>query len=215
MNVQPLSFKTLRVRPFVSPFMENNIYALYDTAANACVVIDPSIRMNQFLEELSEEGIKPEAFWLTHGHFDHFLGSGERNTRALGIPVRMDPKDEPQFRESGRYFHVPQKWFENCPEPVMDLADGMELKVGAYTFLVMETPGHSPGSCCFYCAEAGWLFSGDLMFWHSYGRTDLMGGSEKELLESIRTKVLKLPDETIVMPGHNDFTTVGDERRFY
>ena len=103
----------------------------------------------------------------------------------------------------------------NTPKPVMDLEDGKLLHVGNYTFQTLYTPGHAPGHCCFYCEQAGWLFSGDLVFFQSYGRTDLTGGSEAVLMKSIREKVLTLPDETLVMPGHEDFTTVGDEKVFY
>lgn len=215
MNVTPLSFGNLRVLPFVTGFLENNIYALYDEAEKDCVVIDPSFNMDRVLPVLAERGLAPREFWLTHGHFDHFIGIGDPNTCALGIPTRMHPKDEPLFHDGGKELRMPMRLVSRCPEPVMDLAEGLELKVGAYSLIVMETPGHSPGHCCFYCKEAGWLFSGDLVFWHSCGRTDLMGGSEVQLLESIRTKVLTLPDETIVLPGHNDYTTVGDEKRFY
>ena len=94
----------------------------------------------------------------------------------------------------------------------MDLSVDWKLPVGAYTFIVRNAPGHSPGSCIFYCQAAGILFAGDLVFRLSVGRTDLPGGDWETLLESIRSLVYTLPGETRILPGHGPETQVGEER---
>lgn len=215
MRVQPLIYKNLQMTPFVNGFLENNTYVLCDAESKDCVVIDPSFHFETVLKAIEAAGLKPREYWLTHGHFDHFIGIGCKEALQLGVPSLLHPLDEEIFIhgcESARAEHPLTK---DCPKPEMKLEDGMFLHVGAYQFQVLLTPGHSPGHCCFYCAEAKWLFSGDLVFYRSYGRTDLMGGSETALFKSIREKVLTLPDDTLIFPGHNDFTNVADEREIY
>ncbi len=215
MQINEVSSGTLRSVPYVLGPIENNTYLLYDEETKDCVVIDPSFDFDRVLRDIEKRGLKPREIWLTHGHFDHFVGTGYPAALALGIDAHMHPSDENVFREYQRSMASAIPFIKDCPLPVMDLTDGGTLRVGKYEFTTLLTPGHSPGHCCFYCEEAGWLYSGDLVFWHSYGRTDLPGGSEDALMTSIREKVLTLPDDTLIMPGHNDFTSVRGERMFY
>ncbi len=215
MQVTDVSCGTLRSVPFVLGPIENNTFLLYDEETKDCVVIDPSFDFDRVLPAIEKRGLKPRAYWLTHGHFDHFVGTGYPASLVLGIDAHMHPLDVPVFKEYQKSMLSAVPFIKDCPLPVTDLEDGKVLHVGKYAFKTLLTPGHSPGHCCFYCEEAAWLYSGDLVFWHSYGRTDLPGGSEDALMESIREKVLTLPDNTLIMPGHNDFTTVRGERIFY
>ena len=215
MIVREQIFETLHAVPFVCGPILNNTFVLYDEADRDCVIIDPSFGFNRLLGLVREMGLTPREYWLTHAHYDHIIGTAYPESLALKIDAHLHPKDEIIFREALSSLRGSMAFIRNCPAPLMDLSDGAELKVGSYSFKVLHTPGHAPGHCCFYCERAGWLFSGDLVFYHSYGRTDLTGGDETVLMRSIREKVLTLPPETIVMPGHEDFTTVGDEKVLY
>ena len=215
MIIQPYEHEHLKMIPFVLGFISNNSYALYDDRTNDCIVIDPSLHFDEVLLKLDEKGLRPRDFWLTHGHFDHYIGTGEKAVLERGIPAHMHPLDQPLYESGGVSLRAPLPQMKFCPQPVTDLEDGKILKVGAYEFQVLHTPGHAPGHCCFYCAEAGWLFSGDLIFYHTYGRTDIFQSCEADLFRSLREKVLTLPEDTLIFPGHEEFTRVGEEKMMY
>lgn len=215
MRVQEIHFEKLHAVPFICGPIENNTFALYEEESKDCVIIDPSFSFDRVLAHVKELGYQPREYWLTHGHYDHFVGTGYPASRELGIEARMHPLDKILFNEGVATLRRVIPNIKDYPEPRMDLSDGTILNVGKYTFEVLFTPGHAPGHCCFYCKEAGWLFSGDLVFFHSYGRTDLTGGDEATLMRSIRERILTLPEETLILPGHEDYTTVRDEKVFY
>lgn len=215
MIVQEVTFEKLHAVPFICGPIYNNTYALFDEESKDCVIIDPSFAFDQVLEKIYKLGYRPREYWLTHGHYDHFVGTAYPESVVLGIPTHMHPKDEILFREGSTTMTGAIPFIQNSPKPVMDLEDGKTLNVGKYSFTVLFTPGHAPGHCCFYCPAAGWLFSGDLIFCQDYGRTDLTGGNETQLFRSIREKVLTLPPETLILPGHEDYTFVKDEKARY
>lgn len=215
MIVQEVSFDTLHAMPFICGPIANNTYVLYDEESKDCVVIDPSFSFDQVLAKTAEIGYKPREYWLTHAHFDHIIGTAYPESLALNIKAHLHPQDEILFDEALRTMKQQIPFIMNCPRPVSDLTDRGELQVGKYRFTTLFTPGHAPGHCCFYCEQAGWLFSGDLVFYHSYGRTDLTGGNEAVLMKSIRERILTLPPETLILPGHEDYTRVRDEKVYY
>ena len=215
MIIRKVTYDTLHALSFVCGPILNNTFALFDEESRECVVIDPSFSFDGVLNYLQEQGYQPREYWLTHGHYDHFVGTAYGNSRALNIDAHLHPLDKPLFYEGILSLQKAVPFIRDCPEPRLDLEDGMLLRIGKFSFEVMFTPGHAPGHCCFYCKEANWLFSGDLIFRHSYGRTDLTGGDVKTLMKSIREKILTLPPETLIMPGHEEFTTVKDEKNFY
>ena len=215
MRIQEVNWETLHVIPFVCGPISNNVYAVMDSESRDCVVIDPSFSFDLVLQHIRELGYEPREYWLTHAHFDHIAGTAYPESLALGISAHLHPDDEPLFDEALRTMKRAVPFIVNCPRPVTDLSDGMELHVGKYKFKTLFTPGHAPGHCCFYCEQSGWLFAGDLVFYHSYGRTDLTGGSEAVLMKSIRERVLTLPPDTLIMPGHESYTFVRDEKVFY
>ena len=215
MIVQEVIFETLHALPFICGPIANNTYALYDEESKDCVIIDPSFSFDRVLEKVKALGYEPREYWLTHAHWDHFVGTAYPESINNGIQARVHPQDEILFDEGIRSMKRQIPFIGNSPRPVTDLADRQELHVGKYVFRVLLTPGHAPGHCCFYCEQAGWLFSGDLVFFHSYGRTDLTGGSLPILMKSIRERVLTLPDDTLILPGHEDYTFVRDEKVFY
>ncbi len=215
MRVQEVTFETLHVLPFICGPIANNTYVLFDEESEDCVVIDPSFSFDWVLFHLTESGYKPREIWLTHAHYDHIVGTAYPEFRKLNIPAHLHPLDEILFDEALDTMQRQIPFITDCPRPVLDLSDGGKLHVGKYTFETLFTPGHAPGHCCFYCEQAGWLFSGDLVFYHSYGRYDLTGGDLPTLMKSIREKVLTLPPETLIFPGHEEFTRVRDEKVFY
>ena len=205
----------IKVNCFVVGAVQTNFYFLYREGSPDTIVFDPADLGDRLYEELDKRGLKVKAIFLTHAHFDHIVGTAYPDVLEKGIPSRLHPLDKVLYEESKTSMNRAIPILKNTPEPRMDLEDGMMLNVGPYKFEVLFTPGHAPGHCCFYCEQAGWLFSGDLVFYHSYGRTDLTGGDEDVLMKSIREKVLTLPPETLIMPGHNDYTRVRDEKVFY
>lgn len=215
MRVQEIIFETLHVFPFICGPIANNTFALFDEESKDCVVIDPSFHFDRVLTHLDELGYRPREIWLTHAHYDHIVGTAYPESRNLKIQAHLHPFDEILFNEALQTMQRQIPFITDCPKPLMDLSDGMMLHVGKYSFETLFTPGHAPGHCCFYCEQAGWLFSGDLVFYHSYGRTDLTGGDEQTLFKSIREKVLTLPPKTLIFPGHEDYTKVQDEKVFY
>ena len=215
MTIQEVTFQTLHALPFVCGPIENNTYALFDEESKDCIVIDPSFSFDRVLLHLQDLGYQPREYWFTHAHFDHILGTAYPESRNLNIKAHLHPDDEILFDVALRTYKRTIPFITDCPRPELDLTDGDVLHVGNYEFKVLLTPGHAPGHCCFYCEKAGWLFSGDLVFYHSYGRTDLTGGDVRTLIKSIRERVLTLPAETLILPGHEAYTRVGDEKVFY
>lgn len=186
-----------------------NCYLLIAPGGDA-VLVDPGEDWETFLARIGERRARLSAIWLTHAHIDHILGVAEVH-HATGAPVWLHPADLPLYR------NLPQQglWFGfragPPPEPQHQLAHGQVLKVGATSFEVRHTPGHSPGHVCFVGSEA--VLSGDALFAGSIGRTDLPGGDYDTLIRSIRTQLLTLPDATRVLSGHGPETSIGVERR--
>lgn len=208
------TYENLRLVPIQTGPMANNCYIVADTEKKECVVIDASFDFEQVTRKIDAEGWRWIGFWATHAHYDHIYGAKYTKTDGRDIPIALHPDDEPiRIGEGGA--RMGQLRGVRCPEPAIRLLDGMTLWVGSYRFTVLHTPGHSPGSVCYYCAAAGWLFSGDTVFYHDHGRTDLYGGSQSTIEKSINTKILTLPDETLIFPGHESFTSVGAERPFF
>ena len=192
--------------------VQTNTYIIADEESKEAVVIDPSWDGDVIAKTAQEQGWQIKAIWLTHAHFDHFGGVAELvKSLPEKIPVYLHPDDYELYKSGGsaaRFgIHI-----EPGPEPI-SLEHGQILKVGNYTFETRHTPGHRPGHSVFYCAQTSTLFSGDLLFYRSVGRTDLPGGNWATLERSIREQVYVLPEETRVLSGHGEGTNVGDEKR--
>jgi len=187
-----------------------NAYIVADREAGAAVLIDPGEEAELFLRRLASERLRLEAVWLTHAHVDHVLGVG-RVLQEQAVPLYLHPAD--RFLYDG----LPDQagWFgleaAAPPPPDHELTDGQRLALGGLTFEVLHVPGHTPGHVAF--VGHGLALVGDVLFAGSIGRTDLPGGDTATLLASIRERLLPLPDETIVYPGHGPQTTIGQERR--
>jgi hydroxyacylglutathione hydrolase len=201
----------LTIHTLVLGLLENNTYLIADEQTRQAAVIDPSFGSPRAAEEIRQQGYDLVGIWLTHAHFDHVAGVQEL-LDAFGdeIPVGLHPSDIPLWNHAGgaAMFGFDMK---PGPEPKLRLRHGQILSLGQTSLEVRHTPGHSPGHVVFYCAEDGVVFCGDLIFKMGVGRTDLPGGSYAALLTSIRTQIMTLPPETLLLSGHGNETTIGDE----
>jgi len=193
-----------------------NCYVVAPARGAECVIVDPGQDAQQGIEELLlRYRLKPIAVLLTHGHIDH-MWSVAPVCGAKGIPAYIHPDDRELLADpaKGLSLAVGQQLFGGItftePDDVRELTDGSALSLAGLDFTVRHTPGHTPGSVTFG-SENG-LFSGDLLFAGSIGRTDLPGGDHQAMLRSL-ARTLTLPDDTLVLPGHGPQTTIGAERR--
>ena len=202
-----LQFQIMPVTPF-----RQNCTLLWDDETGDAVFTDVGGDSDFLWQEAQALGVSPKAIWLTHGHLDH-AGGVVALTQAQTMPVlgphpddeyllQALPKSTAEFQFPVSPAFTPERW----------LAEGEQLKVGGYTFEVLHIPGHTPGHVVFYCAEAKLLIAGDVLFYETIGRTDFPRSNHQDLIENIRSKLLVLPDDTRVIPGHGRMTTIGHER---
>lgn len=185
-----------------------NCYLLGDPDAGAAVLIDPGEEPERALAALRHRGWTLTSIWLTHGHVDHVLGVGAVRA-ATHAPIRLHPDDRFLYDDAPREAADPGCAIE-MPDLDAGWQDGEVVTVGRHRFTVRRVPGHSPGHVCFIGADC--VFSGDVLFSGTIGRTDLPGADPRLLLDSIRRVLLALPDSTTVFPGHGRPTTIGVER---
>jgi len=199
-----------------------NCYVIAPAPGEECVIVDPGQDAVDGIDDiLAEHRLKPVAVLLTHGHIDH-VWSVAPVCGAKDIPAYIHPADRALLSDPARGFPlgVGQELFGGLtlsePDDVLELTDGMTLTLAGVDLVVDHAPGHTPGSVTFRHpgqeATAGVMFSGDLLFAGSIGRTDLPGGDYNTILASLARVCLPLPDETIVLSGHGPATTIGAER---
>jgi glyoxylase-like metal-dependent hydrolase (beta-lactamase superfamily II) len=204
----------LEIITFTLGPVKTNAYLVADSESHAAAVIDPAWDGQIILAEALKHNWRIAHLWYTHAHFDHIGGAGAIADGLNPLPlVALHPSDHVLWRAEGG---APLFGFkiDPGPEPTIDLNQGQILRLGSVEFEVRFTPGHTPGHCIFFVPSAGVCFCGDLIFRNSVGRTDLPGGDTNTLVDSIRTQVFTLPDDTRLLSGHGPETTVGLERRF-
>lgn len=201
----------MKIVPIPNGAFVENCYLVVDEDARECAIVDPGEEAGLILHKVEQTGARPVAIWITHAHLDHIIGVA-RVRAETGAPVYLHHADRPLYDhvpEQAAAFGLPP--VERLPAPDRSWTPGESVRVGALTFAVRHTPGHSPGSVAL--AGEGVVFSGDVLFQGSIGRTDLPGGDLETLLGSIERELLVLPDSTIVYSGHGPATTIGVERR--
>ena len=206
---------------FPAGMLQCNCYILAARAGSDAIIVDPGQRaMGRIREILDENRLTPSAVLLTHGHVDH-IWSAQKVADTYGCPVYIHPEDRFMLTDPIKGFgpRLAQLAFGvlfSEPKQVVELdRDGDKLDLGGITVTVDHTPGHTRGSVVFRVSDgpADLAFTGDTLFKQSVGRTDLPGGSGRDLLDSIVTKLLVLDDDTVVLPGHGEKSTIGFERR--
>ncbi|HJR19808.1 MAG TPA: MBL fold metallo-hydrolase [Actinomycetota bacterium] len=191
----------------------SNTYIAAAKAGDAAVVIDPGQDAAPLIKErLAAHGLTLQSVLLTHGHLDHIWSAADV-ADAAGVPAYIHPGDRYMLNDPGAALGRMGmgKMEITTPADVRDLSDGDRFTFGDLVLETRHTPGHTPGHCVFL--TNGILFSGDLIFQGSIGRTDFPGGSLEDLMESIKRVVLPLDDDVMILSGHGPETTVGIERR--
>ena len=188
-----------------------NCYLVKNEATGEGFLIDPGDYAEKIIEVIKDKGVTLTAIYLTHGHLDHLMAA-ERIREAFDVPVYCheaelavlsDPVQNltSRFMRSGYVF-----------TDAIGLKDGAEFTAAGIPVRLLHTPGHTPGGCCYYLYEDGYLFSGDTLFFRSIGNTEFPGGSMGTLARSIREKLYTLPEETRVYAGHGESTDIGSEK---
>jgi glyoxylase-like metal-dependent hydrolase (beta-lactamase superfamily II) len=203
-----LRILTLPVGP-----LQTNCYLIGCPATGQAAAIDPGWSGADIFQAAQDAGLTLTHMLLTHAHFDHVGGAAELSALSAA-QLLVHPDAAPSLARA----HLEAEWWglklPAAPEPDAYLADGQTVTIGTLQIQVLDTPGHAPGHVSFYHAESQSAFDGDVLFSGGIGRTDLPGGNYPQLMRSIRDRLLLLPDETTLYPGHGPSTTVGDERRY-
>lgn len=206
----------LHVKVFTFSPIQENTYVLYNDAGNA-LIIDPgcyfSAEQETLKNFLKDTGLTPVQLLNTHCHLDHVFGNDWVH-KTYGLELYLHPNEEKVLEfapKSGETWGMP---FTNYSGPLHFLHPGDKVFLDEDELSILFTPGHSPGSICFYCEKQGFIIGGDVLFYQSIGRTDLPMGSHETLLHSIREELFTLPDAVIVHPGHGRPTSIGHEKEF-
>ncbi|HLK30371.1 MAG TPA: MBL fold metallo-hydrolase [Puia sp.] len=204
----------LTVKHFTFNPLQENTYVLYDNK-DACCIVDPGCYFGNerktLQEFIEEQKLFPNLLLNTHCHLDHVFGNKFIHDE-YGLTLHIHEKEEMVLRhapEAGLRWGIP---FENYRGELIFLREGDIIKLGEDELKVLLTPGHSPGSICFYCEAQKFIIGGDVLFRMSIGRSDLPGGDFDTLINSITQKLLALPDDVKVYPGHGEPTTIGFEK---
>ena len=191
--------------------LQCNCSIVGDEQTREAMVIDPGDDIEKVLAVLQQHHLTVKQIVITHAHIDH-IGGAAKLKRLTGAPILLNANDQMLLK----MLDMQASWLGMRPpeETAIDgsITTGDKLQAGSLVADVLHTPGHTEGSICLYFEEEKKLIAGDTLFAGSSGRTDLPGGSNKKIMESLHGPVLALPDETIVVPGHGPLTSIGEER---
>jgi len=188
-----MKLHNLRVGP-----LGTNCYLVEDESTKDCLIIDPGDYPEIIIKTIEEKQLKPTAIVVTHGHWDH-VGANKKLKEKYNLPIMMNEADLFGLK------------ITDSPPPDKSLKENDEIKAGGLTFKILQTPGHSPGGISLYSATEKVVFTGDTLFKGTFGRVDLPGSSPEAMVFSLQ-KLLALPHDTKVYPGHGRPTTIGEEQ---
>lgn len=201
----------MKVEKHILGMVGTNCYVVYDEETKEALIIDPADN-SEFLEgRINANGLKLRAVLLTHGHFDHIMAVNDLAS-VYRMPVYAC-EVEAEVLKSPRY-NLCETFGLPSAEVEADhlVKDGDILEIAGFSIRVLFTPGHTKGGCCYYFEDEKAVFTGDTLFYGSVGRTDFPTGDMSVLIRSIQEKLMALPDDVMVYPGHESRTTIGQER---
>jgi hydroxyacylglutathione hydrolase len=206
----------LKLSALVLGPIQNNVFFLIDEETKDCVIIDPSFDTEKQLKYIEKNRLNLKQIWITHGHYDHFIGAPQLSKQIQPQPLFVMNTESYTYATGQDLQHRYGTGIEKLPELDLPVSQGELLSISPDSpekiIEVREVPGHCPGSVIFYCQKGNFAIVGDAIFRGSIGRTDLEGGDENLLLRSIRNQIFTLPPETLLFPGHGPQTTVAFEQ---
>lgn len=208
----------LTIKTFPFNLLQENTYVVSDDTLD-CVIIDCGAYYDDerkaLTDYISSQGLKPRHLLATHGHWDHNLGN-DTVYQTYGLQVEAAKEDDFIITDIPRNFQsiIGAPLRRQYPAVGRFFGPDETIRFGHHSLQVLKTPGHSPGSVVFYCAEEHIAFTGDTLFRMSVGRTDFEGGSYEALMNSLANVLAKLPSETVILPGHGPQSTIADELRY-
>ncbi len=206
------------IKTFPFNLLQENTYVVSDETRD-CVIIDCGAYYDDerkaIVDYITSQGLRPCRLLATHGHWDHNLGI-DTIYQTYGLQVEAAKEDEFIITDIPRNFQsiIGAPLRREYPPVGRFFAPNEVIRFGNHSLQVLKTPGHSPGSVVFYCAEEHTAFTGDTLFRMSVGRTDFEGGSYEDLMSSLANVLAKLPDETTILPGHGPQSTIGYEKKY-
>jgi glyoxylase-like metal-dependent hydrolase (beta-lactamase superfamily II) len=192
--------------------LQCNCTIMGDEEAGEAIVIDPGDEVDRIQRRLTELGLMLKQILVTHAHIDH-VGGALKLKRLTGAPIYLNENDLPLLDMMASQAAWLRTATPETAPPDENLTDGLVVGLERYPALVLHTPGHTQGSICLHFAPLKMVIAGDTLFAGSIGRTDLPGGSFNQIIDSIHSRLLALPDETRVLPGHGPATSIGAERK--
>ncbi|MCI9173507.1 MAG: MBL fold metallo-hydrolase [Lachnospiraceae bacterium] len=200
----------MKIEQYCVGQVATNCYFAINEETKEMLLIDPGDSAGMLAEKIRRAELKPRAVLLTHGHFDHAMAASAL-AEMFGIKIYAHKAEKETLENPSKNVSVMVGRGEAYHADVF-AEDGEMLNLAGMELKVLHTPGHTEGGCCYYLEKEKVLFSGDTLFCQSVGRTDFPGGSMSGLVRSIKEKLLTLPDDVTVYPGHMDITTIGRER---